>query len=110
MNQYFKPLAIGLMFIGLVALSGMSLSAVAQNQTGSNQTDNMTAGGGNMTLQEEGTSGINKTVARNQSAGGGGSGPSSATIRLVSKFFLLLFFLGISTKILGRQQQENLIK
>ena len=78
MNQYSKPL-VGLMIIGLVALSGMSLSAVAQNQTSDNQTggsDNMTAGGGNMTLQEEGTSGINKTVARNQSVGGGGAAPS----------------------------------
>jgi hypothetical protein len=36
----------------------------------------MTAGGGNMTLQEEGMSGINNTVARNQSAGGGGLAPS----------------------------------
>jgi hypothetical protein len=76
MNQYFKPLVIGLMIIGLVSLSSLSVSAVAQNQTGGNKTDNMTAGGGNMTLQEEGTSGINKTVARNQSAGGGGSASS----------------------------------
>ena len=59
-----------------VTLSGMSLSAVAQNQTGSNQSDNMTTGGGNMTLQEEGTSGINMPVARNQSVGGGGGAPS----------------------------------
>ena len=29
-----------------------------------------------MTLQEEGTSGINMTVARNQSVGGGGAAPS----------------------------------
>jgi hypothetical protein len=36
----------------------------------------MTAGGQNMTLQEEGTSGINMTVARNQSVGGGGAAPS----------------------------------
>jgi hypothetical protein len=64
------------MIIGLIAISSLSLSAVAQNQTGSNQTDNMTAGGGNMSLQEEGMSGINKTTARNQSAGGGGSAPS----------------------------------
>jgi hypothetical protein len=76
MNQYFKPLVIGLTIIGLIAISSLSLSAVAQNQTGSNQTDNMTAGGGNMSLQEEGNSGINKTAARNQSAGGGGSAPS----------------------------------
>ena len=80
MNQYFKPLVIGLVTIGLFALSGLSVSAVAQNQTGGNQTsgssDNMTAGGGNMTLQEEGTSGINMSVARNQSAGGGGAAPS----------------------------------
>ena len=75
MNQYFKPLVIGLMIIGLVAISSLSVSA-AQNQTGGNQTDNMTAGGGNMSLQEEGNSGINKTAARNQSAGGGGSAPS----------------------------------
>jgi hypothetical protein len=77
MNQYFKPLVIGFMIIGLISLSNLSVSAMAQNQTGGgNQTDNMTAGGGNMTLQEEGTSGINMSVARNQSAGGGGSAPS----------------------------------
>jgi hypothetical protein len=72
MNHYYKPLVIGLMIIGLIAISGLSVSAVAQNQTSSN----MTPGGQNMTLQEEGTSGTNKTVARNQSAGGGGSAPS----------------------------------
>jgi hypothetical protein len=46
---------------------------VAQNHTSGNQTggsDNMTVGGGNMTLQEEGMSGISNTLARNQSAGG----------------------------------------
>jgi hypothetical protein len=68
MNQSFKPLIIGFMIIGLVLLSSLSVSA-AQNQTGGNQTDNMTAGGGNMTLQEEVTSGINMSVARKQSAG-----------------------------------------
>jgi hypothetical protein len=72
MNHYYKPLVIGLMIIGLIALSGLSVPAVAQNQTSSN----MTPGGQNMTLQDEGTSGTNKTVARNQSAGGGGSAPS----------------------------------
>ena len=76
MNQYFKPLVIGFMIIGLISLSSLSVSAVAQNQTGGNLTDNMTAGGGNMTLQEEGTSGINMSVARNQSVGGGGAAPS----------------------------------
>ncbi len=76
MNQYFKPLVIGLLTIGLVSLSSLSVSVVAQNQTGGNQTDNMTAGGQNMTLQEEGTSGINMSVARNQSVGGGGTAPS----------------------------------
>ena len=76
MNQYFKPLVIGLMIVGLNSLSSMSVSAVAENKTGGNQTDSMTAGGGNMTLQEEGTSGINMSVARNQSAGGGGAAPS----------------------------------
>jgi hypothetical protein len=75
MNQSFKPLIIGFMIIGLVLLSTLSVSA-AQNQTGGNQTDNMTAGGGNMTLQEEVTSGINMSVARNQSAGGGGAAPN----------------------------------
>jgi hypothetical protein len=74
MNQYFKPLIIGFMIIGLVSLSSLSVSA-AQNQT-SGSSDNMTAGGGNMTLQEEGTSGINMSVARNQSAGGGGAAPN----------------------------------
>jgi hypothetical protein len=76
MNKYFKPLVIGFMIIGLISLSSLSVSAVAQNQTGGNQTDNMTGGGGNMTLQEEGTSGINMTAARNQSVGGGGAAPS----------------------------------
>jgi hypothetical protein len=75
MDQSFKPLIIGFMIIGLVLLSSLSVSA-AQNQTGGNQTDNMTAGGGNMTLQEEVTSGINMSVARNQSAGGGGAAPN----------------------------------
>jgi hypothetical protein len=75
MNQSFKPLIIGFMIIGLVLLSSLSVSA-AQNQTGGNQTDNMTAGGGNMTLQEEVTSGINMSVAKNQSAGGGGAAPN----------------------------------
>jgi hypothetical protein len=75
MNRSFKPLIIGFMIIGLVLLSSLSVSA-AQNQTGGNQTDNMTAGGGNMTLQEEVTSGINMSVARNQSAGGGGAAPN----------------------------------
>lgn len=36
----------------------------------------MTAEGGNMTLQTEGTSGTNQSVARNDSAGGGGIAPS----------------------------------
>ena len=77
MNQYFKPLVIGFMIIGLISLSSLSVSAVAQNQTAATkQYDNMTAGGGNMTLQEEGTSGINMSVARNQSVGGGGAAPS----------------------------------
>ena len=75
MNQSFKPLIIGFMIIGLFSVSSLSVSA-AQNQTGGNQTDNMTAGGGNMTLQEEGTSGINMSVARNQSVGGGGAAPN----------------------------------
>ena len=79
MNQNFKPLVIGFMIIGLVSLASLSVSSVAQNQTGGNQTsgsDNMTAEGGNMTLQEGGTSGINMSVARNQSVGGGGAAPS----------------------------------
>ena len=92
MNQYFKPLVIGLMFVGLISLSSMSVSAVAQNKTGGNQTDSMTAGGGNMTLQEEGTSGINMSVARNQSAGGE-EHFKSAVIRLVAKLFLISLFI-----------------
>ena len=72
MNQYFKPLVIGLMIIGLMAISSLNVSAVAQNQSSSN----MTPGGENMTLQEEGSSGLNKTTARNESAGGGGTAPS----------------------------------
>jgi hypothetical protein len=80
MNQSFKPLILGFMIIGLVSLSSLSVSAVAQNQTGGNQTsgssNNMTAEGGNMTLQEEGTSGINMSVGRNQTVGGGGAAPN----------------------------------
>ena len=63
------------MIIGLISLSSLSVSA-AQNQTGGNQTDNMTARGGNMTLQEEGINGINMSVARNQPVGGGRAAPS----------------------------------
>jgi hypothetical protein len=56
----------------------MSVSASAQNQsTSENMTGgNMTAEGRNMTLQVEGTSGTNQSVARNESAGGGGTAPS----------------------------------
>ncbi|MDQ4012305.1 MAG: hypothetical protein M3146_01095 [Thermoproteota archaeon] len=67
------------MTTGLIALSTLSVSASAQNQSASdNMTGggNMTAEGGNMTLQIEGTSGTNQSVARNESAGGGGIAPS----------------------------------
>jgi hypothetical protein len=37
--------------------------------------ENMTAGGQNETLQVEGTSGLNQSVARNESVGGGGVEP-----------------------------------
>jgi hypothetical protein len=36
----------------------------------------MTGGGQNMTLQEEGTNGMNKTAGRNETAGDGGASPS----------------------------------
>jgi hypothetical protein len=81
MNQYCKTLVMGLIMMttGLIALSTLSVSALAQNQSASdNMTGggNMTAEGGNMTLQTEGTSGTNQSVARNESAGGGGMAPS----------------------------------
>jgi hypothetical protein len=78
MNQYFKPLVVGLLITCFIALSSVSVSASAQNQsTSENMTGgNMTAEGGNMTLQVEGTSGTNQSVARNESAGGGGTAPS----------------------------------
>jgi len=40
------------------------------------QDNDMTAGVGNTTLQEEGTGGINMSVARIQSVGGGRAAPS----------------------------------
>jgi hypothetical protein len=47
-----------------------------QNQTGGGGQQNQTGGGGqNTTLQVEGTSGINQSIARNESAGGGGVAP-----------------------------------
>jgi hypothetical protein len=77
MNQYFKPLILGLVIIGLMAFSGPSISASAQNQSagGSMTGENVTAGGQNETLQVEGTSGLNQSVARNESVGGGGVEP-----------------------------------
>jgi hypothetical protein len=46
------------------------------NQTGGGGQQNQTGGGGqNTTLQVEGTSGINQSIARNESAGGGGVAP-----------------------------------
>ena len=76
-------MGIIMMTTGLISLSTLNLSASAQaqaqNQSASdNMTSggNMTAEGGNMTLQIEGTSGTNQSVARNESAGGGGMAPS----------------------------------
>lgn len=67
----------------LPSLSTLSVSALAQDQAqNQSASDNMTGGGnmtaegGNMTLQTEGTSGTNQSVARNESAGGGGMAPS----------------------------------
>ena len=79
MNQYCKTLVIGIMMMttGLIALSTLSVSTSAQDQAqNQSASDNMTAEGGNMTLQTEGTSGTNQSVARNESAGGGGMAPS----------------------------------
>ena len=78
MNKYFEPLFIGLAIVGFLTFSGLSISVSAQNQSaGGNMTSgNMTAGGGqNTTLQVEGTSGLNQSIARNESAGGGGMAP-----------------------------------
>ena len=40
-----------------------------------NQTNQTGGGGQNTTLQVEGTSGINQSIARNESTGGGGVAP-----------------------------------
>ena len=76
-------MGIIMMTTGLITLSALSVSASAQdqaqNQSASGNTTgggNMTTEGGNMTLQTEGTSGTNQSVARNESAGGGGMAPS----------------------------------
>lgn len=85
MNQYCKTLVMGIIMMttSLIALSTLSVSASAQDQAqNQSASDNMTGGGnmtaegGNMTLQTEGTSGTNQSVARNESAGGGGMAPS----------------------------------
>lgn len=79
MNQYCKTLVMGIIMMtaGLIALSTLSVSASPQDQAqNQSASDNMTAEGGNMTLQTEGTSGTNQSVARNESAGGGGMAPS----------------------------------
>jgi hypothetical protein len=85
MNHYCITLVMGLIMIttGLIALSTISVSALAQDQAqNQSASDNMTGGGNmtaegrNMTLQIEGTSGTNQSVARNESAGGGGMAPS----------------------------------
>jgi hypothetical protein len=72
-----------MMTTGLISLSALNVSASAQDQAqNQSASDNMTGGGnmtaegGNMTLQIEGTSGTNQSVARNESAGGGGMAPS----------------------------------
>ena len=45
-------------------------------QSGGGGQQNQSGGGGqNTTLQVEGTSGINQSIARNESAGGGGTAP-----------------------------------
>lgn len=85
MNQYCKTLVAGIIMMttGLISLSALNVSASAQDQAqNQSASDNMTGGGnmtaegGNMTLQTEGTSGTNQSVARNESAGGGGMAPS----------------------------------
>ena len=47
------------------------------NQSGGGGQQNQTGGGGgqNTTLQVEGTSGLDQSLARNESAGGGGIAP-----------------------------------
>ena len=46
------------------------------NQSGGGGQQNQTGGGGqNTTLQVEGTSGVDQSLARNESAGGGGMVP-----------------------------------
>ena len=47
------------------------------NQSGGGGQQNQSGGGGgqNTTLQVEGTSGINQSIARNESTGGGGAAP-----------------------------------
>jgi hypothetical protein len=61
------------MLIGIVYFSVVvSISATAQNESAASK---MTPGGQNETLEIEGTSGLNQSIARNESAGGGGIAP-----------------------------------
>jgi uncharacterized membrane protein len=66
MSQHFKSLVIGFMMICITSFSGLGVSAATQNQT---TLGNMTAGGQGITVLEEETSGLNKTLAGNESAG-----------------------------------------
>ena len=73
MNHFLKPLAIGVMIIGLIILSHIGTSASAQNQTTG---ENMAGGGNqNMTAQQNRTSEPNSMVTGNQSSAGGAAAP-----------------------------------
>jgi hypothetical protein len=55
----------------LMSVGHLVNTSIAQG----NQTNQTGGGGQNTTLQIEGTSGINQSIARNESAGGGGMAP-----------------------------------
>lgn len=60
----------------LVVTLLMSVGYFANTSFAQGSQTNQTGGGGqNTTLQVEGTSGINQSIARNESAGGGGVAP-----------------------------------
>ena len=57
--------------ISLMSVGHLVNTSIAQG----NQTNQSGGGGQNTTLQVEGTSGVDQSLARNESAGGGGMAP-----------------------------------
>ena len=73
MNSITLSIATSLLVVTLLMSVGFFVNtSFAQG----NQTNQSGGGGGqNTTLQVEGTSGVNQSIARNESAGGGGIAP-----------------------------------